>query len=450
MTPSPAFYSDQVSLEAYLLAFFYIFAVVGIVLAIVAIICIDAGLVRRKHMLTTIVQKITGCFVGGIAFMIIGYGIWNWQYYEAFGVERPLMAAIQDWWIMGGVFESASHRIDPAAVPHTDLFQVFAIFFFLFGSIGAVLVHGAGLERIKSSATYITSIAMGGVAIPIMAYLTYGSLSPLTNNGLHDFVGAYSLYLIVGTWSPILAWRLGKRRDGVVAPGNPALLSVGAMLLIVAIPMFVIGCGFMVPGQGYFGPTMTETGLGLIFENIFMALTGGGIVGAIFAHRTGKLGYILLGPIVGYISCSALFDIATPIEALAISTLGPVLLVAGEKLLIAIGIDEPKVTPLTLLPAAYSGIAAGVIGAGTPQGGYFGFTEGPYLFQGAQISISMQLLGIVVVVGITAVIALVTTFVTERTTGLRVSEEAEWEGMDRTEWKPMPEDPEQLGVQIAK
>ncbi|WP_267879908.1 hypothetical protein [Acetobacter papayae] len=51
----------------------------------------------------------------------------------------------------------------------------------------------------------------GLIFCPLAGYLTWGPLSPLTNLGLHDFEGVLPLYVFAGTWSLIVAWRLGPR-----------------------------------------------------------------------------------------------------------------------------------------------------------------------------------------------------------------------------------------------
>ncbi|MFG1394401.1 hypothetical protein [Xanthobacter agilis] len=427
-------FAEQASTHQYLAAFFYIFATIGVLLGVVAVICIDAGLVKRENIIDTIVQKVLAAFIAGVAFMFFGYAIWNLQYYEAFGVPNALGVAVKDWGLFGFNLLHYAQNIDPKAVAEGETFQIFSIFFFCFSGLTAILIQGAGLERLKAAACYITSAVVGAVVVPVAAYLTYGSASPLTNSGLHDFVGAYCLYMVVGTWAVVLAWRLGPRLGGAPLPGHFSLLSIGVLLLLIAIPMFVVGCGFLVPDVGYFGPTMATSGLGIVFTNVFMSFGGGALSGGLIAYRTHKPGYILLGPVAGYVACSALFDIAMPWQALVLSLFGPFILLGGERLLLALGIDEPKVAPLALGPSIFSVLAAGVIGAGVPQGGFFGLKEGAYVFQHATVSLGMQAFGVVVIVGLTAIAALVVTLLLEKTIGIRVDHAHEVSGLDQSFW----------------
>ena len=433
MLSSAQTYADQLTPGAFLTAFFYIFASLGVFIGTIGLILLDAGLVQQKNLVDTIVQKLANAMIGGVAFMIIGYGVWNWQFYQAFGIPHPLQQAIADWSLFGTNMSTYAQHLNPASVPGADTQQVFSIFFFVYGAIIGAFIHGAGIERLKPLPCYIMSALAGGIVMPVIIYLTYGSASPLTNNGLHDFVGTFSCYIFVGVWALVLAARLGPRTSSTT-PHSFALVAGGAMAVMIAIPMFVVGCGYLQPGAGYFGITASESGLGIIFVNVFMALGAGGIGGALIAYRLRKPQYILLGPIAGYVSCTALFDLAAPWQATVIAFFGPLVLLLGEKLVRAAGIDEPKIGPLALGPGIYSAFMAGIIGAGRPTGGFFGLKDGPYAYLHAHISHGMQIAGIAVTVVITAIVAYVVCLILDKTIGLRVTAAEEQRGLDATYW----------------
>ncbi|MBD1586940.1 ammonium transporter [Pseudomonas typographi] len=432
-------FSDQVDLHQQVTAFFYIFASLGVFLGVIAVALIDAGFVHRKNLMDTIVQKILSAFIASGSFMLVGYAVWNYQYYQAFAVPNGFSQALSDWWMAGANLSKFAQNIDPAGVPEADTFQVFSVFFFCFSGLTAALIHGAGLERIKPGASFITAAFVGGVMVPALSYLTYGSVSPLTNAGLHDFVGAYCLYMLVGVWSLVLAWRLGPRLSIPAGPHNPLLAAGGFFALLLAIPMFVIGCGFLTPGQGYFGPTMTTSGLGIVFANVFMSFAGGALSGGWIAYRKRKPLYILSGPVAGYLACTALFDLVLPWQALVISLCGPFILIGGEALLRKLKIDDPKVTPLALGPSVFSVLMAGWVGAGVPQGGFPGIADGTYAFQHAHVSFATQLEGVLIVVAISAFAALILSLIIEKTVGLRVSAQAEQRGLDDVYWNMQPQ-----------
>jgi ammonia channel protein AmtB len=426
-------FAEQVSADALLTSFFYIFSTLGVLMATVAVIIFDAGLVKEKNIVDTIIQKVVAAFIGGMSFMLVGYGIWNLQIYQALGIEHPLSLAISNWGLFGHNMNVIAPHLDPATAPEADLFQIFSIFFFTFAALTAAFIHSAGLERLKPAACYIMAAFVGGLVAPILYYLTYSSASFLTNNGMHDFVGIYSVYIFCGVWSVVMSWRLGKRVEKDHAP-NFVLVTIGALLLIVAIPALVIGNGFAVPGKGYFGITMNDSGLGMIFINIFMSLGTGAISGALIAYRKKKPSYVFLGAIAGYISGTALFDIALPWETIVVAFFAPFIVLYSTALLEKMGIDDPKIGPLTLGPGIYGALAAGVIGNGLATGGFFGIKSGEYAYQHAQMSLGMQALGVVLIVVGTAILAFIVLFILEHTVGIRISAAEEKAGLDETYW----------------
>ncbi|PUA19696.1 ammonium transporter [Glaciimonas sp. PCH181] len=425
-------FAEQISAQAYISDIFYIIACMGAFLVIVALALIDAGTVNAKHLVDTLAQKIVSAFIGGTSCMIAGYAIWNWQFNQAFGIPNPLQQSLSDWWLFGPNMNTYAQNLDNTTVPGADTQQIFVVFFFAYAAVIGSFVHSMGLGRMKPSACYILSAVAGGLLMPIMTYLTWGPASPLSNNGLHDFVGSFSLYMFVGVWSLILSWRLGPRLASTTS-FNGHMFGSGALVLMIAIPMFVLGCGFLEPGVGYFGITNTTSGIGIVFINIFMAFSGGAISGAVIAYRKHKPVYIFLGPIAGYITCTALFDIAAPWQCFVAAASGPWVMRAGAALMTKYDLDDQKIVPVALGPSILSVLLAGIIGAGVATGGVAGAT-GDYALQHAHISFGMQCIGILVTLVIAGGSGLILVFAIEKTIGLRVASTIEQDGMDVWYW----------------
>ena len=429
-------FAAQVSAGAYVSDVFYMLGCFGVLLGMVALTLLDAGIVDKKNIVDTIVQKWVCGLIGGVAYLAIGYGMWNWQIYQAFGLSHPLAQALSDWSLFGPDLTTYAQHIDPAVLPGADTAQIFGAFFILFIMLSCMLMHSAGVERMKPVPAYIMSLLIGGLINPVMAYLTYSSASPLTNNGVHDFVGDFVLYVFIGIWGLILAWRLGPRRTASRAPANFPLQALGAFFLMLAIPLFVPACGFLIPGEGFYGIAANDSGLGLTFYGLTLAMVAGGISGTIIAYIKGNPTYILLGPIAGYISCSALIDLALPWQAFTIAFFGPVIMALVDALMRRFGIDETKVVPLAFGPGLYSAIMAGVVGAGRAQVGFFGVTSGRYALQHAHISFLTQLQGVVLMVAGSVVVSFLVILALEKTIGLRVTAAQEDQGLDATYWSP--------------
>jgi ammonia channel protein AmtB len=456
------FFKEQVSSNIFLLDVFYGLATVCLFLLVVAVGLIDTGLVQRKNVLEVWIGKLISAMVAGLALAIVGFGIWNWQYYQALGVPNAFDQAISDWWIGGTNTTTFAQFLDPKLAFEADVFQVFFAFFVAYAMVGGALLHSAGLERVKAAPMYIISAVGGGIIIPVLLYLTWGSVSPLTKNGLHDYVGVYALYIFVGVWALIIAWRAGPRigafadkpggthqpGTGILAhrPHNLSLTALGVGLALFSVPFLALGCGFIVPDVGYFGISLTTSGFGVVMINIFISFAGGAMTGALISYRTKNPIMALLGPVAGYIGCAASFDIGKPLEMLVVSAITPFVVYGVYLLLLRLRVDDKKIVPLTLGGGVTAVIAAGIVGSGDKTGGYFGITKGEYAFQGATISLGQQLLGLLVTVGIAAVSGLVLILLLEKTIGLRVKESDELEGLDHTQWGSGPTDESPFGA----
>jgi ammonia channel protein AmtB len=447
------FFKEQVSTNIFLSDVFYAMATVCLFLLVVAVGLIDAGLVQRKNLLDVWIGKLACAMAAGLGMAVIGYSIWQVQFYQAFGIAEPLKEAISNWWIGGINATTFPQSISPEAGFENDVFQVFLVFFIAYAMVAGALLHSAGLERVKHAPLIIISAVAGTVVIPILLYYTWGSVSPLTRNGVHDYLGAYSLYILVGVWSLILAWRAGPRigafvseresaspGPGILAhrPHNLGLTATGVGLALFAVPFLALGCGYLVPDFGYFGIAMTTSGFGVVLTNIFMSFMGGAVTGLAIAYFTKNPIMALLGPVAGYIGCSASMDVAKPLGMFVVALIAPLVVYAVYLLMMRLRIDDKKIVPLTLGGGIYAVLAAGIAGSGQATGGYFEIESGAYAFQNATINIGHQIVGLAVTLGIATVSGLVLILLLEKTIGLRVDEADEREGLDEAKWGSGP------------
>ena len=448
------FFKEQVSTNIFLSDTFYGIATITLFLLVVAIGLIDAGLVQRKNLLDAWIGKLAAAFIAGLGMFLIGYAIWQVSFYEAFEIPKPWGEAISQWWAGGVNVTSLPQTLNPELAPENDVFQVFLVFFVAYAMAGGALLHSAGLERVKHLPMNIIAAVAGTIVIPFLLYLTWGSVGPLDKNGVHDYLGTFSLYIFVGTWALILAWRAGPRvgaffeeridpsRPGTGLlghkPHNLGLTAAGVGLALFCVPFLALGCGYIVPDAGYFGISMTNSGFGLVLENVFMSFIGGAITGFAIAYFTKNPIMALLGPVAGYIGCSCSYDVAKPLGILVISLIAPVVVYGGYLLMQKLRIDDKKIVPLALFGGVYAALAAGIAGAGKATGGYFELENGAYAFQHATINIGHQLVGVGATLGISAITGLVLIVGLEKTIGLRVDRDKEIEGLDETSWGSGP------------
>jgi ammonia channel protein AmtB len=222
------------------------------------------------------------------------------------------------------------------------------------------------------------------------------------------------------------------------APYNLGLTTVGVVLVMFAIPFIALGCGYWIPDLGYFGISMTTSGLGVVFNNVFIAFAVGGLVGGIIAYHTKNVIHALLGPLAGYLAGTAAFDVVSTWEMALIALFAPFFVWAVYSWLRRDGIDETKIIPLGLGAGLYGALVVGFVAWGDKTGGYFGLDEGTYAFQGAEINPWWQLIGIGSTMAIAILSGLVLIYGLDKVIGIRVTDEEEVEGLDEYYWDVPP------------
>jgi ammonium transporter, Amt family len=441
-------FKEQVSTNIMLVSAIYWVGVIGVVLAIVGLIFLDGGLARAKNAMSVMTEKLLLMGVGGLAIIIVGYGIWEWQFYTALGIPNALSKAVEDWWLFSPNLNHFAGTINPAITPSADVSQVYAAFFIVAGAFVAGLFHSVATERVKLRSLVIMTVVLCGLVTPFVWYLTWGSVGPLSNRGTHDFVGIFGFYVLTGSWALVLLWRLGKRRVSPIPAEaaaeeaeaeeavNPPLIAGASMLVIVGVCAFVPVCGIIVPGEGYFGISMTTSGFGLVLTNVVAAAFAGAVGGGILSYLVRNPVWVLIGPIAGYLSGTAMFDIGHPWSVALVALFAPAVAWGTSRLLRSVaGIEDEKIVPLTLGVGIYGAILAGFVGWHVSTGGYPGGKAG-YEIGHSQISPWWQLVGVGVTLLVGLVSALATIVPLEKTIGIQVEPEVEATGLDFANWAP--------------
>ena len=440
-------FADQVSVGQLLQNLVYASGVVGAIFVVVGLLLIDIGGTRTQHSFNSGIEKVVGFFIGFSAYFLIGFAFWASQYYIMEGAT--ITDSIKDWWAGGALSNSLAQNVDPAVFPGINNFQIFIFFLAVFTGIINVLLHFAVAERMKASAYYITAFVATIVA-SILSWMTWGSVGPLTVLGFHDFFGVGFVYLFPAGMAMVFVPKLGAR-PGMFEPHpkvyeyhpkNNAMIAVGIMTIFAGLPMIILSCLFFFdPGALAVSVTMADTSVGIAFNNYAAAWAGGAIMGAIIAYSTRKFSYLLFGPLAGYIAGAGGLDVYVPWETFLVAMGAPFIAYVIYELLQKRGIDDHKLLPLMGGVGAYGLIMVGFLEAGTLRGGYVGIEEGLYAFQGSEISLVMQLVGVATCLGTGIATAWILSLFFENTIGLRVSEEDQAEGLDKVIWGLNHEEP---------
>lgn len=437
---SEAIFAGQVTLNSLVQNLIYGSGTVGAILVVVGLLMIDAGTTRRVSVFNSTIEKVVGFFLGFTVYFLIGFGFWAAQYYFVEG--GTVVDSLKDWWLGGALANGVAQHVDPATFPGLNTFQIFIYFLACFAGIVNVLLHFAVSERMKPLAYYIICI-VATMASSALSLLVWGSAGPLTNAGFHDFFGVGFVYMFPAGMALVLVPKLGQR-PGMFKPHpkvpsydapSIGLAATGLITIFAALPMVILSCLFFFDPEALaVSVTMADTSVGIAFNNYGLAWAGGAIMGAIIAYWQRSYAYLLLGPLAGYVAGAPGFDVYAPWQTFLVALAAPLAAWVIYEFTLRREIDEHKLFPLFLGAGTFGLIAVGLIKAGTPRGGYFGITEGPYAFQHGEISIVMQITGVIVCVVAGMVTAGVVAFILERTVGLKVSEDDQAAGLDQIYW----------------
>ncbi len=178
------------------------------------------GMVRKKNVLSVLMQVFAICCVASIVWVVIGYSI-------AFGGEGPFIGGFSQLFLAGIAPDTLS-----GSIPES----VFAMFQMTFAIITPALIVGAFVDRMKFSAMLLfTVIWLIAVYAPICHWV-WGSGGWIGGLGALDFAGGTVVHINSGVAALVAAIVVGKRlnygRENM-APHNLTLSVIGAALLWV-------------------------------------------------------------------------------------------------------------------------------------------------------------------------------------------------------------------------
>ncbi len=369
---------------------------------------LEAGLVRSKNV-TMQLTKNMGLF--GLACIF--------YYLIGFNLMYP-----GDAWVISGLLGSFSPTVLEAvglAAEDADLSYatVGSDFFFqlMFCAATASIVSGAVAERIKLWPFLIFTVILTALIYPIQASWKWGG-GFLEQSGFLDFAGSTVVHS-VGGWAAlagalILGARIGKYKDGKVFPmvaSNLPMATLGTFILWLG------WFGFNGGSQLAMGSVGDVADISRIFVNTNAAAAAGLIAALILTqviYKKPDLTMILNGALAGLVSITA--EPLTPSIGAAslIGAVGGAIVVFGVPLLDRLKIDDVVgAIPVHLFCGIWGTIAV--------------------VFTNSDATLAKQLYGIMVVGTFTLALSAAAWYILKVTTGIRVTDEEEITGLDKTE-----------------
>ncbi len=367
---------------------------------------LEAGLVRSKNVTMQLTKNIALFSIASVMYWLIGFNLMypgDFNGYIAFNFVPTVLEPV------GLGAEDAA--LDYASVGSDFFFQL------MFVAATASIVSGALAERIKLWPFLIFVVVLTGILYPISGSWQWGG-GWLSEMGFSDFAGSTIVHS-VGGWAAlagaiILGPRLGKYKDGAIHPmpgSNLALATLGTFILWLG------WFGFNGGSQLAAGTVGDITDVSRIFANTNMAAASGAIAALILTqimYKKVDLTMVLNGALAGLVSITAEPLAPSLFGALWIGAIGGVIVVLTVPMLDKMKIDDVVgAIPVHLFAGIWGTIAV--------------------VFYNGDASLVTQITGIIAYGVFTFVAALVVWIILKGIMGIRVSEEAEMQGLDTSE-----------------
>lgn len=355
---------------------------------------LELGTVRRKSQVNALVKILVDFCVSTVAYFFVGYAV---AYGTTFFVGADQLA------LKGG-------------------YELVRFFFLLtFAAAIPAIISGGIAERAKFWPQLLATGVIVGFIYPFFEGIAWNQhfgfqqwLQATTGAEFHDFAGSVVVHAMGGWIALAAVLLLGARsnryrKDGAIAAHPPS-----------SIPFLALGAWILTVGWFGFNVMSAQTLdkiSGLVAVNSLMAMVGGTL--AAFVMGKNDPGFVHNGPLAGLVAVCAGSDVMHPLGALVTGGVAGVIFVGmftltQNKWKID---DVLGVWPLHGLCGTWGGLAAAIFGA-KALGGLGGVSLGAQLL-GTGLGIAWALAGGFVVYGLLKVM-----------TGLRLSQEEEYDGAD--------------------
>lgn len=364
------------------------------------------GLVRSKNVLSVLMHCFAVACLASLVWVAVGYSL-------AFSGGNAWVGDLKKAFLNGVGTDSLEGDF-----PET----VFVMFQMTFAIITPGLIVGAFVERMKFSAVMLFSALWLVIVYAPAVHWVWAGNGIMFGWGAIDLAGGIVVHATAGVSALVLAKMLGARKgfpSKLQPPHNPGMVMIGASMLWVG--WFGFNAGSQLAANGSAGMTMLVTHLSAATASLTWAF--------VEKLKTGKSGLvgIVTGMVAGLATITPASGVVGPMGAILLGFLAGVICyfmcgVVRHLLKIDDSLDVFAVHGVggilgTLLAAFLGHQSLGGVG------GDFNM--------GSQFVIQLQSLAITIAWSIVATVIIV--LIVKAVTGLRVSEEAEQNGLDQEE-----------------
>jgi len=368
------------------------------------------GLVRSKNMLSVLMQVMVVFSLISVLWAVYGYSL-------AFGGEGLIIGNLSKVFLLGVTTESLAATFTPGVMIPEYIFIAFQA---TFAGITCALIVGSFAERIKFSAVLLFSALWFTFSYLPIAHMVWGAGGYLFGKGALDFAGGTVVHINAAMAGLVGAYLIGKRigyGKEAMAPHSLTLTMVGASLLWVG--WFGFNAGSNLEANG---------GTTLAFINTLFA-TAAAVLAWCVGEALGKGKASMLGAasgaVAGLVAITPACGTVGPMGAIIIGLVSGFLCLWGvtglKKML---GADDS----LDVFGVHGVGGIVGALLTGVFSSTSLGGIKGDGYSIGSQMIVQAE--GVVITMVWSAVVAFICYKIADMVVGLRVTEEAEREGLD--------------------
>ncbi len=376
------------------------------------------GLVRSKNMLSVMTQIGASAALAMLIWVAYGYSL-------AFGPDgaaglTPFIAGLGKAFLAGVTPASTATTFTKGVVIPE---YVFISFQMTFAAITAALVLGSVVERMKFAAVMVfVAIWLTIVYFPI-AHMVWAAGGLFFEMGALDFAGGTVVHINAGVSALVACIILGKRigyQKEALAPHSLTMTAIGTGLLWVGWFGFNAGSALEANGSA-----------GLAMINTFVATAAGGLVWMaverIVGHKGSALGFCS-GIIAGLVAVTPAAGNSGPMGAIILGS------VASLVCFFVVSKVKPKLGFDDALDAFGIHGVGGIVGALGPAIVYAPQFGGPGDGStGIAAQLGVQLMATLTTIIWASIGTAIAIYAAKAVTGLRVTPDAEREGLDLAE-----------------
>ena len=367
------------------------------------------GLVRRKNVLSTLMQCFILTSVISIEWVLFGYSL-------AFAPGNSFCGGLA-WLGLSGVSASEPFAAYSPTVPH----QAYMIYQCMFAIITPALIAGAIAERMSFRGFLMFTVLWSILIYNPLAHWVWGIDGWLHQLGALDFAGGTVVHISSGTAALVAAIFLGKRMGygrEHMPPHNVVLSVTGAGLLWVG--WFGFNAGSALAADGLAVSAFVATHLGA-------AAAALGWMGAEWA-ATGKPTVLgaASGAVAGLVAITPGSGFVGPVPAIIIGLAAGAICFSAVRMKVRFGYDDAlDVVGVHAVGGIFGALATGLFASAlvNPAG-----ANG--LFYGNPRQLGIQAVGVIATIAFSAIGSSIILKVTDAVVGLRVNEDEEHMGLD--------------------